>query len=222
MSTAVWRVVCEGGAVREVAARHTPGSYGGEWRADSGGAAAGGSSARQAVLALAAGEGWPVTALVAPGETTAAERLAQAIADRDYWREQATAMAPSVDEIRRLTRRVVRGGTGCALDPTLAVDAAIAQADALADADLIMEQRERQITAALTAAAEERAERDAARAEAAALLAIVDGRAEAPADAERAVHAGEWLVRYRDSRACRWWPLDSTGRPCAWPTGGGL
>lgn len=150
------------------------------------------------------------------------ERLAQAIADRDYWREQATMMAPCVDEIRRLARRVVRGGTGCALDPVRAVDAAIAQADALADADLIMEQRERQITAALTAAAEERAERDAARAEAAALLAIVDGRAEAPTDAERAVHAGEWLVRSRDSRAVRWWPLDATGRPTTWPTGGDL
>ena len=84
-------------------------------------------------------------------------QLAQAIADCDYWREQATAAAPCVDEIRRLTLRVVRGGTGCALDPVRAVDAAIAQADALADADLIMEQRERQITAALTAVAEERA-----------------------------------------------------------------
>ena len=300
MSTETWRVVCE---VREVTARHTPGSYGGEWRADSDGAAAGGSSARQAVLALAAGEGW----LVAPGETTAAERLAQVTADRDYWREQATGMAPSVDEIRRLTRRVVRGGTGCALDPTLAVDAAIAQADALADADLIMEQRERQITAALTAVAEERAERDAARAEADALRAentrlatsnahaadlivernhyreraethrgridwmqsvaaaamrqglaecrrlraelewartavgvtevqlagaraIVEGRTVAPTDAEIAAHlaaGGDWLVRKTlDAtlipRTVRWWPLDASGRPTTWPTGGAL
>lgn len=52
-------------------------------------------------------------------------------ADRDYWREQATAMAPCVDEIRRLTRRVVRGGTGCALDPVLAVDTALASLDGL-------------------------------------------------------------------------------------------
>lgn len=222
MSAETWRVACEGGAVREVTVRHTPGSYGGEWRADSDGEAAGGSSARQAALTLAAGDGWPVVELVAPGAQPSEERLAQVTADRDYWHEQAIGMAPCVDEIRRLTLRVVRGGTGCALDPVRAVDAAIAQADALADADLIMEQRERQITAALTAAAEERAERDAARAEADALRAIVDGRAEAPTDAERAVHAGEWLVRYRDSRACRWWPLDSTGRPCAWPTGGAL
>lgn len=108
-----------------------------------------------------------------------AERDA-AEADCDYWREQATMMAPCVDEIRRLTQRVVRGGTGCALDPVRAVAAVDA------------------------------------------LLAIVDGRAEAPTDAERAVHAGEWLVRYRDSRAVRWWPLDSTGRPTTWPKGGDL
>lgn len=57
--------------------------------------------------------------------------LADAEADRDYWREQATAMAPCVDEIRRLTLRVVRGGTGCALDPVLAVDTAIATLDGL-------------------------------------------------------------------------------------------
>ena len=64
-------------------------------------------------------------------------------------------------------------------------------------------------------------ERDEARASVSA-RAIVEGRTVAPADAERAAHSGEWLVRYRDSRAVRWWPLDSTGRPCAWPTGGGL
>ncbi|GAA5367252.1 hypothetical protein [Streptococcus uberis] len=108
--------------------------------------------------------------------------LADAEADRDYWREQATAAAPCVDEIRRLARRVVRGGTGCALDPVLAVDTAIATLDgmmvpieriasdrdtaraetdalrvALADNDLILEERERQLTAALTAIEEERA-----------------------------------------------------------------
>lgn len=54
-----------------------------------------------------------------------------AAADRDYWREQMTAAAPCVDEIRRLTRRVVRGGTGCALDPVLAVDTALASLDGL-------------------------------------------------------------------------------------------
>lgn len=69
---------------------------------------------------------------------------------------------------------------------------------------------------------EARAETDALRAQLAEARAIVEGRTVAPADAERAAHSGEWLVRYRDSRAVRWWPLDSTGRPCAWPTGGGL
>ena len=69
--------------------------------------------------------------------------------------------------------------------------------------------------------------RDAARAEADALRAIVEGRAVAPTDAERAAHAGEWLVRYRSlasepARAIHWWPLDATGRPTTWPTGGGL
>ena len=172
--------MCEGGEVREVAVRHTPGSYGGEWRADSDGEAAGGSSARQAVLTLAAGEGWPVVELVAPGETTAAERLAQAIADRDYWREQATGMAPCVDGMRAITSLLIPGGTGCVVDP----ERAVAAVDAL--------------------------------------LAIVEGRTEAPADAERAAHSGEWLVRYRDSRAVRWWPLDATGRPTTWPTGGDL
>ena len=107
-------------------------------------------------------------------------RADAAEADRDYWREQATGMAPSVDGMRAITSLLIPGGTGCVVDPARAVAAVDA------------------------------------------LLAIVDGRAEAPTDAERAVHAGEWLVRYRDSRACRWWPLDSTGRPCAWPTGGGL
>ena len=180
MSAATWRVMCEGGAVREVAVRHTPGSYGGEWRADSNGAAAGGSSARQAVLTLAAGNGWPVTALVAPGAQTSDERLAQVTADRDYWHAQAIGMAPSVDGMRAITSLLIPGGTGCVVD----AERVVAEVDAL--------------------------------------RAIVDGRAEAPADAERAAHSGEWLVRYRDSRACRWWPLDSTGRPTTWPTGGAL
>jgi hypothetical protein len=126
MTAETWRVVCEGGAAHEVSARHTPGSYGGEWRADSDGAAAGGSSARTAVLALAAGTGWPVVELVAPGETTAAERLAQAIAERDYWREQAIGMAPCVDGMRAITSLLIPGGTGCIVDPERVVAAVAA------------------------------------------------------------------------------------------------
>jgi hypothetical protein len=165
---------------------------------------------------------------------TTEERLAQAIADRDYWREQATGMAPCVDEIRRLTRRVVRGGTGCVVDPERVVAAV------------------------------------------AALRAIVEGRAEAPAPAEATAHAasgGAWLIaeplETQDGRpliekhvvelrlataydcnlwrgygpepiegeviiaddlgmgvthwwadGTRWWPLDATGRPTTWPTDG--
>jgi hypothetical protein len=78
-----------------------------------------------------------------------------------------------------------------------------------------------------------RAERDAERAEAEALRAIVEGRAEAPTDAEVAAHlaaGGDWLVRRvaselaREtceapmcSRVVRWWPLDDAGRPTTWP-----
>jgi hypothetical protein len=178
-----WRVVCEGGAAHEVSARHTPGSYGGEWRADSDGAAAGGSSARTAVLALAAGTGWPVVELVAPGAQTSEERLAQVTADRDYWREQATAAAPCVDGMRAITSLLIPGGTGCIVDPERVV---------------------------------------------AALRAIIAGRTVAPSDAEIEAHAaagGSWLVRYRRDETTTtrvgWHPLDATGRPCAWPTGGG-
>ena len=84
------------------------------------------------------------------------------------------------------------------------------------------------------------AERDAARAEAAGLRAIVEGRTVAPSDAEIESHAaagGRWIFRWSDGSfgtargriavaearepgvltAVRWWPLDATGRPCAWP-----
>lgn len=188
-----WRVVCEGGEVREVTACKRradwiPSVDGPEYLADVAvGQFAYGSSLRIAVANLAIESRWPVVEIVAPGAQTSDERLAQAIAerdaaeaDRDYWHAQATGMAPSVDGMRAITSLLIPGGTGCVVDP----ERAVAAVDAL--------------------------------------RAIVDGRTAAPTDAERAVHAGEWLVRYRDSRACRWWPLDSTGRPCAWPTGGGL
>lgn len=41
----------------------------------------------------------------------------RAEADRDYWREQATGMAPSVDGMRALGTRLFPGGTGCIVDP---------------------------------------------------------------------------------------------------------
>ena len=58
-------------------------------------------------------------------------RLAQVTADRDYWREQMTAAAPCVDAIRHLTSRVIRGGTGCVVEPRLAVDTALARVQRL-------------------------------------------------------------------------------------------
>jgi hypothetical protein len=134
-------------------------------------------------------------------------RAEAAEADRDYWREQATAAAPCVDEIRRLTLRVVRGGTGCALDPVLAVDTAIATLDGM----MVSIERIASV-------------RDAARAEADALRAIIAGRTVAPSDEEIEAHAaagGSWLVRYRRDETTTtrvgWHPLDATGRPCAWP-----
>ena len=57
--------------------------------------------------------------------------LADARSLADYWREQATAAAPCVDEILRLTTRAVPGGTGCALEPRRVADALIAAHDAL-------------------------------------------------------------------------------------------
>jgi len=81
-----------------------------------------------------------------------------------------------------------------------------------------------------------RAERDAERAEAEALRAIVEGRECAPTPDECRAHKdtfGWWLVQGRDGKPSvlvgfvtnttivRWWPLDATGRPTGWPTGGG-
>lgn len=69
------------------------------------------------------------------------------------------------------------------------------------------------------------AERDAARAEAEALRAIIAGRVTPPTDAEIAAHlasGGDWLVRKTlDAtlipRTVRWHPLDATGCPTTWP-----
>jgi hypothetical protein len=114
-------------------------------------------------------------------------RADAAEADRDYWREQATGMAPSVDGMRALCTRLFPGGTGCVVDP----ERVVAAVDAL--------------------------------------RAIIAGRTVAPSDEEIAAHAaagGSWLVRdCRDETTTTrvgWHPLDATGRPCAWPTGGGL
>lgn len=76
----VWRVECEGGEVRSVEAwRQAWGS--GLWRAFMPGPTTGDGAAfatpRAAVVALAARQGWPVVAVLAPGEATRAELAAQ-------------------------------------------------------------------------------------------------------------------------------------------------
>ena len=70
-------------------------------------------------------------------------RADAAVADRDYWREQATGMAPSVDGMRALGTRLFPGGTGCVVDPERVVaeverlreerNAAVAARDALTE-----------------------------------------------------------------------------------------
>jgi hypothetical protein len=149
---------------------------------------------------------------------TTEERLAQAIADRDYWREQATGMAPCVDEIRRLTRRVVRGGTGCVVDP----ERVVAAVEALrADRDRVDLAAHSLALACDTARAEAAGLRDAAVSDqqmiwalgetrerllndVAALQAIVEGRTVPPtpdeAEAQRRAGGG-WL--YSRPEGCR-------------------
>ena len=149
MTTQVWRVVCEGGEVKRPEVGDVGGGECVAMTGEDGDVHVGdGSTPRAAVFDLCRVAGWEAVEIVAPGAQTSEERLAQvtalladrdahrisadaAEADRDYWREQMTAAAPCVDEIRRLTRRVVRGGTGCALDPVLAVDTAIATLDGM-------------------------------------------------------------------------------------------
>lgn len=85
-----------------------------------------------------------------------------------------------------------------------------------------------------------RAQLAAAEGERDALRAIIEGRTTPPTPEEIDAHAaagGVWTVgrdadrfggadiahpklarEARNGRAGRWWPRDSTGRPCAWPT----
>lgn len=115
-------------------------------------------------------------------------------------------------------RRVVED-----LDITLArADAAEAECarlrECLARANGTIEETER-----ARYAAED--DRDAARAEVAALRAIIAGRVTPPTDVEIAAHlaaGGDWLVRKTlDAtlipRTVRWHPLDATGCPTTWP-----
>lgn len=75
-----------------------------------------------------------------------------------------------------------------------------------------------------------------------ALHAIIEGRTVPPTDDELAAHDAAdalWMIAHRDGQivvtamswpssrdwrvakgATRWWPLESDGRPCAWPVTG--
>lgn len=73
----VWRVECEGGEAREVPVRSRAVLLGGRvqtlYEAGEGDASVERLTARAAVVGLASFEGWPVVAVLAPGEPTRAE-----------------------------------------------------------------------------------------------------------------------------------------------------
>ncbi len=96
----VWRVECEGGEVRSVEAwRQAWGS--GLWRAFMPGPTTGDGAAfatpRAAVVALAARQGWPVVAVLAPGEATRAELAAQLAATEAEARRALDALHARCD-----------------------------------------------------------------------------------------------------------------------------
>lgn len=62
-------------------------------------------------------------------------RAAAAEADRDYWRKQATGMAPSVDGMRALCTMLFPGGTGCVVDPERVVAEVERLRERVADAE---------------------------------------------------------------------------------------
>ena len=73
----VWRVECEGGEAREVPVRSRAVLLGGRvqtlYEAGEGDASVERLTARAAVVGLASFEGWPVVAVLAPGQPTCAE-----------------------------------------------------------------------------------------------------------------------------------------------------
>lgn len=121
----VWRVECEGGEVRSVEAwRQAWGS--GLWRAFMPGPTTGDGAAfatpRAAVVALAARQGWPVVAVLAPGQPTRAEMDAahvRAANARDQLRLRCEELTAERDALRSLLAAAARGEvTPC---PTCAV-----------------------------------------------------------------------------------------------------
>lgn len=155
------------------------------------------------------GSGVDVWPLYERAEDAMAEVVALAV-DRDAQRARADAAEEALTRLRSKHAAVYRQATH--------------------DRELRVAAEE-----ALTTAREER---DAARAEAAGLRAVVEGRTVPPTPQEIAAHhdasGSGWLVssdrdvipytlcrsEARDGGApdgARWWPLDASGRPCDWP-----
>ena len=122
----VWRVECEGGEAREVPVRSRAVLLGGRvqtlYEAGEGDASVERLTARAAVVGLASFEGWPVVAVLAPGQPTCAEVDAahvRAANARDQLRLRCEELEAERDALRSLLAAAARGEvTPC---PTCAV-----------------------------------------------------------------------------------------------------
>lgn len=147
MGDLMWRVMCEGGSVQTVGVAFAPEV--GSWAAvdretDARGAVARAYHAtpRQAVTAHAARSHWPVVEIRSPGEPTTAEQIA-AERDADVAALKRELVATRVSALAQGNAATVLLAGQSSLRAER--DAARAEADALrvalADADLILEQR---------------------------------------------------------------------------------
>ena len=97
----VWRVECEGGEAREVPVRSRAVLLGGRvqtlYEAGEGDASVERLTARAAVVGLASFEGWPVVAVLAPGQPTCAELAAQLAATEAEARRALDALHARCD-----------------------------------------------------------------------------------------------------------------------------
>jgi hypothetical protein len=75
MTTQTWRVVVEGGEIREVPVEDSAPTWGLWYAVRANGEACGGRTPRHAVTTLCAAEGWPVVEIRGPGEATTAEAV---------------------------------------------------------------------------------------------------------------------------------------------------
>ena len=112
----VWRVECEGGEAREVPVRSRAVLLGGRvqtlYEAGEGDASVERLTARAAVVGLASFEGWPVVAVLAPGQPTCAEVDAahvRAANARDQLRLRCEELEAERDALRSLLAAAARG-----------------------------------------------------------------------------------------------------------------